>query len=172
MALCIDCGTALLRSAKDCPACGAPRQWVDASARQAGTVPIDSWPAMDSEMTIAEVRLVTTGVRSDAGVDRREDSGAAHCPNGPSRPTRRSWVAENDLALCALVLGVVSVVVGLLGHGWFGIVAVGCGRKARRSMGHDGARRVGSVFAITGLVLGWAAIVMTLGSLAANPPWR
>ncbi|MEW6473823.1 MAG: DUF4190 domain-containing protein [Actinomycetota bacterium] len=80
-------------------------------------------------------------------------------------------MADNDLPLCAFVLGVVSVLFALLGHGWFGIVAVGCGHQARRQMADDRAGRVGSVLAVTGLVLGSAAIGMTLGSLAGIAPW-
>ena len=117
-------------------------------------------------------------------------SPSRHCPypeRGPSRrpsrsrrgrrpirepPTVRSWVGDTDLALCALALGVASVVFGLLGQGWFGIVAIACGHQARRRMAGHRAVMVGSVLAMTGLVLGSAAVVMMLGSLVGGPPWN
>ncbi len=171
MALCNDCGTALPSRAKDCPACGARRHWAGAE-REAAVVSLASFPSIESEMAIAEVHLVTAPMPSEGRrVDHRGAIGAADAPAVSPPPTVRSWVAGNDLALCALVLGLVSVVFGLLGQGWFGIVAVGCGYHARRQMADHGAARVGSVLASTGVVLGSAAIVMTLGSLVGNPPW-
>ncbi len=170
MALCIDCGTALPSSAKDCPACGARREWSGAGGA-AAAVSAASLPAIESEMMIAEVRLVTAPGPSEGCLGHRGAAFAADAATVSPRPTVRSWVADNDLALCAFVLGVVSVVFGLLGQGWFGIVAVGCAHQARRRMADDGAGRAGSILAITGLVLGSAAILMTLGSLVVNRPW-
>lgn len=149
MALCTDCGTALPGSATDCPDCGARRHragWKgDAPAMSVG-----SYRTLESEMTFAEVRLVTAPIAGEGCPDRRGGPGAFDAPTRNPRRMVRSWVVHNDLALCALVLGVVSVVFGLLG-----------------------AVRAGSVLVITGLVLGSAAIVMMLGSLVGKkPPWN
>jgi hypothetical protein len=127
---------------------------------------------MESEMMIAEVRLVTAPGPSEGRLGDRGAPGAADAATVRPRPTVRSWVSDNDLPLCAFVLGVVSVVFGLLGQGWFGLVAVWCAHQARRQMADGGAGRAGSLLAVTGLVLGSAAILMTLGSLVLNPPWN
>jgi hypothetical protein len=172
MALCTDCGTALLGSAKECPACGTLRHRTGAE-RGAAAVSVASISSIESEMAIAEVRLVTASVpREGRGLDHRRGRGAADAPLGPPPPSARSWAADHDLALCALVLGLVSVGFGLLGHGWFGIAAVACGYQARRQVADHGAARVARVLTITGVVLGSAAVVMTLGSVVSNPPWR
>lgn len=171
MALCTECGTALPGSATACPACGARRHLAGWDA-DAAALSVGSYPTLGSEMTFAEVRLVAAPIAGEGSPDRPGGPGAVDAPTRTPRPTVRSWVGHNDLALCALVLGVVSVVFGVLGQGWFGIVAVACGHQARRQMAGHGAVRAGSVLAITGLVLGSAAIVMMLVSLVGKPPWN
>ena len=171
MALCTECGTALPGSVKNCPACGARRHRAGREG-DAAAVPVGSYPTLDSEMAFAEVRLVTAPVPGEGRPDRRGRPGAVDAPTRTPPPTVGSWVGHNDLALCALVLGVVSVVFGLLGQGWFGIVAVACGHQARRQLAGHTAVGVGSVLATTGLALGSAAIVMMLASLIGNPPWN
>ena len=70
---------------------------------------------------------------------------------GPSRsrrgrrltrePPDRSLVGgRHRPGMCALALGVVSVVFGLLGQGGFGIVAIVCGHQARRRMARPQGR--------------------------------
>lgn len=170
MALCTECGTALPGKAKDCSACGARRHSAGGE-RYAAAAPVVSYPSLESEMTFAEVRLVTAPIQSEGRPDDHRGAGAGDAPSG-SPPTVRSWVGDTDLALCALALGLASVVFGLLGQGWFGIVAIACGHQARRRMAGHRAVMVGSVLAMTGLVLGSAAVVMMLGSLVGGPPWN
>ena len=171
MALCTDCGTALLGRAKECPACGTLRHRTGAE-RGAAAVSVASISSIESEVAIAEARLVTASMpRQGRRVDHGRGRGAVDAPPGPPLPSARSWAADHDLALCAFVLGVVSVVFGLLGHGWFGIAAVACGYQARRQVADHGPAGVASVLSITGVVLGSAAVVMTLGSVVSNPPW-
>lgn len=161
MAMCTDCGTPLPGRATSCPACGAGRRGAGWE-RDAGAMSVGAYPALEPDLTFAEIRLVTTPITSEGRAG--QDSSDLR-----ARPTVPSWVVRNDLALCSLVLGIVSFVFGLLGQGWFGVVAVACGHQARRQMGGHGAARAGTVLAIAGLVLGSAAIMMMLGSLVGIP---
>lgn len=113
MALCTECGTALPGGAKDCPACGArrhPTGW----ERDAAAKSVVSYSAPETEIAFAEVRLVTTPQPGDGRSNLRGGPGAVDVPTGNPRPAVRSRVGANDLALCALVLGIVSVVFALL----------------------------------------------------------
>lgn len=170
MAHCIDCGTTLPASTQDCPACGAPKVRAHRAGREARAVSGAPLPTLESELAIAEVHLVTAGLPHDAGLTGQGAPDARRGPSETPMPRRRSWAADNDLALCASVIGAVSVAFGLLGHGWLGILAITCGHQARRQADHEG-ERTGRGFATIGLVLGWAAVVMTLAALVRNPPW-
>jgi hypothetical protein len=130
-----------------CAACrlGLPGQETDCPACEAGGI--------GSELIFTKVELVSALKTREAGASR-----------APEVRSRR-WAADNDLALSALALGIVSVFFALLGQGWFGILAVVCGRQARRQAAGRGANRVRTVLATTGLALGITAIVMMLASL-------
>ncbi len=163
MAFCTDCTTSLAANARHCPGCGAP-------TRQGGprgepvSMNLGSLPTMESEVTIASARLFTPPLPAEGPLDRTGTAGAAGA-RSPAAWKRRSPAGGDDVSVSALVLGVVSVVFGLLGQGWFGIVAVLCGHQARRQIAGNGAGRLRTVLAMSGVVLGCVAIVMMLGSL-------
>jgi hypothetical protein len=96
MALCRECGTALPGSTMNCPTCGASRRRT-AAVHDPAAVPHVSFPELQPEIGFAEVRLVTNRPTGKVGPDRLP-----------------SWVSRKALALVALVLGIASVVLGLL----------------------------------------------------------
>lgn len=104
MAMCTECGTPLPGRATSCPACGARRRGAGWE-RDAGAVSVGAYPALEPDLTFAEVRLVTTAITSEGRAG--QDS-----PDLRARPTVPSGVVRNDLALCALVLAIAGLVLG------------------------------------------------------------
>ena len=139
MGLCMECGANIRDDTKCCPAC-RNRHLSGVHGNDTGivemAVPI---AGMQPEMMFAQVHLKLRGVEF---------------VEAPPR--------THALALSVFVLGAVSLFVGLLGQGWFGIPAVIHGHRVRRRIAESRGAKGGSGMALAGLSLGYVALGLTV----------
>lgn len=144
MAFSTECGTSLPGSAKCCTPCGIRGGLALFGSDASNVNGAAPGFVMQPEMMIAQARLKPGGVELVGSADV-----------APA-------VRPQHLAVSALVVGVVSVFMGLLGQGWLGILAAIQGHRAHRQIAESGAVQVGRGLALTGLILGYLAIVLTV----------
>jgi hypothetical protein len=119
----MECGLNLRGSAKFCPTCGT-RRVLDGYRKDAGEVNASApVSVVQPEMMIAQAHLKPGHIDVVDGSDGPEQSFPPRTHRAAVLPAIGPPARNKGLAIWALLLGIVSVCSGLLGQGWFGILA-------------------------------------------------
>lgn len=166
---CMNCGAPYEPPVKVCPACGDEAQPDKPFCGRCGArLPETSAPGEASAAASPHPACAHCGRVFVTAPDRDRHFEAAHGTVASAAPVKPHVPQTNGLAVASLVVGIISTLMGFAGMGWFGVLAAVHGHRARRQIQKSG--EAGAGMAMAGLVLGYVAIVLTVGGVLANLP--